>query len=81
MIQSVGPLCLEHDIKIFDVPEFVYDFQERLVPFDHKKMPAGMPKNLKGLYSNDAKKAINDLPESFSKNLYDFQKKGIAFGL
>ena len=40
-----------------------------------------MPRGLKGMYSNDTKKSISDLPESFSKNLYEFQKAGIAFGL
>ena len=39
-----------------------------------------MPRSLKGMYSNDTKKSIDDLPESFSKNLYEFQKAGIAFG-
>ena len=29
LIQNVGSLCLDHEIKIFDVPDFVYDFQER----------------------------------------------------
>ena len=40
-----------------------------------------MPKCLKAMYSSDTKKSINDLPEEFSKNLYEFQKEGIAFGL
>ena len=39
-----------------------------------------MPKALKGMYANDRKKSLSDLPDSFTKNLYEFQKQGIAFG-
>lgn len=53
VIDSVGELCIEQEIKVFDVPEFVNHFQDRQIPFDGRFGP----KHLKSFnYSSDDKK-------------------------
>jgi len=51
------------------------------VPFNKLKIETENGKRKTIDYSTDTKKSIDDLPISFLKNLYEYQKEGIKFGI
>ena len=71
-------MCVDRGIQIADTPDFVYDLAKNSVPF------SGNNKKAKGFslsYSQEPKYTLDGLPPKLKENLYDFQKKGIEFGL
>ena len=66
LIEVVGQLCIDNDIKIFDVPDFIYNFVK--TPIMNSK--TFNYKNEENDYKKD--RSLKTLPEGLSKNLYEF---------
>ena len=92
MLESIGEQCIDIGAKIVDIPEFVYDLSKNPIPFAEKNkhlakdVKALVPTLGKGFdYEKEVKyhklSIDTDLPASIKDNLYDFQKKGIEFGI
>jgi len=92
MLESIGEQCIDLGVKIVDIPDFVYDLSKNPVPFGSKSKH--LAKDVKALVPTlgkgfDYEKELKynklsieaDLPASIKDNLYDFQKKGIEFGI
>lgn len=75
LISMVGQLCLENEIKIFDVPNFINNFVNTPIMYSWNFSY----KDEENDYKKD--RSISILPEGLSNNLYEFQKKGIEFGV
>ena len=81
LLQKIADLCIERCVQLVDVPDFVFDIVQNSVPFSSvKKGVKNVPKHD---YSREIKiqPKLEDLPESLKCNLYDFQKKGVQFGI
>jgi len=70
------------------VPTFVENFQNVPIPFAEPKLyqSRGIPSIKTFNYENELKdferdRNLDKLPEWMSKNLYEFQKKGIEYGV
>lgn len=76
---------IDHDAKIFDVPDFVKTFYDNTIPFSFESKKVNFGKDFE--YHRELNKyksqqeIIELLPESLSKNLYNFQKQGVEFGV
>ena len=83
IIETIGELCIQKSVQLVDIPEFVFKFVQCKVPFQENKGKVS-GKVFKFDYSDEVKrkKDIKDaLPDSFYLNLYEFQRKGIEFGV
>ena len=78
LIDAVGALCIQQDVKISDIPQFIADFQANPIPLGASKL--GKEMNYKSEI-HDKDKTIDKLPEKMMKALYEFQKKGIEYGI
>lgn len=70
LMSSIFQYCLDHDIKIVDVPEFVDDLLKRPVPFSANSKLAKSYDYSAELTTN--KKSISVLPEKLASCLYNF---------
>jgi SNF2 family DNA or RNA helicase len=90
MYQAIGELCIEKGIKIIEIPEFVGELGKISIPFtqkaktSNKEVKEAMVFGRDFNYQSEAsynKITLKDLPEKITSSLYEFQKKGIEFGL
>ncbi len=84
-------MCIDKGIKIVDIPDFVYELSKNPIPFSSKALTTG--KDVKSVmalgkdfhYEQEVKynkvSFDKDLPQQIRDNLYEFQKKGIEFGV
>lgn len=74
LIEQVGQMVLEHDAKIFDVPEFVTSFYKNIIPFTHKTKKVALSKQINYLPEVNKFKDIDDmlkqLPPKLQESLY-----------
>lgn len=82
MIEMIAEICLDKKIKIVDIPNFAHEMAKNSIPFSVGKCNNAQ---LKLLYEQENKRnkevKFEDLPAKMRDNLYDFQKKGIEFGV
>ena len=91
LFQKIGEICIDRGIKVVDIPDFVYELAKNTIPFAGK--PLTSAKDIKAIVTlgkdfhyEQEKKSANfsvekDLPEKIKNSIYEFQKKGIEFGI
>lgn len=83
MINRIGDRCIDLDVKIEQVPDFVEEFYRHPIPFSIKKNLKGIPASQVHDYAPELKndRSLENLPEAMQKKIYEFQKQGITFGI
>ncbi|CDW80246.1 snf2 family n-terminal domain containing protein [Stylonychia lemnae] len=79
LLEQIGNDCIERGVQVFDTPNFVYDILKNTVPFSNSKSFKSFGLNYEQEVKNLPK--LEKLPTSLAGNLYEFQKKGIEFGI
>lgn len=80
LVERVGAPCVESGVQIFDIPSFVHDFQKYPLPLSNYSKKVAVRHD----YGSEAKhndRNLDQLPQTLKDSLYDFQKKGIEFGI
>lgn len=91
LFQQIGEMCIDKGVKVVDIPDFVYELSKNPIPFTCKAKTTGKDvKSVMGIgkefnYEQEVKynkvQFEKDLPQQIRENLYEFQKKGIEFGV
>jgi len=74
LIDCIGNLCIENSIRIFDVPEFINNFQKHPVPFSfkNKKITFGRDFNYHLEHKLSKDSILEKLPKKMTSRLYEF---------